>query len=256
MRKLVAAGAMALGIATLPVTAAHAGSTWIVGIKASSTSVTAGHKVAFTGTVRPTAAAAGDTVLLQERFKPGKPWVTQRKAKVGGKGRYALWDRPNANTKHAYRVVMPATKRHHRGVSATIKVTVYAWQYLTEMSYSNNDDMTDGTVSINAKSYQHSVYADAAYYPVYREYNLDHRCTELRATFGISDDSTTGGQAAVDVLSDGTNVYSHTFDLGEKEQRTVAIAKPLKLRLESESTGGDSTDGYGAFASAQALCTR
>jgi hypothetical protein len=31
--------------------------------------------------------------------------------------RKLVWDRPNANTKHAYRVVMPATKRRHRGVS-------------------------------------------------------------------------------------------------------------------------------------------
>jgi hypothetical protein len=256
MRTFVAVGAMALGIATLPVTAAHAGSPWIVGIKASSTTVTAGHKVVFTGTVRPKAAAAGDKVLLQERFKPGKPWVTQRKAKIGGKGKYTLWDRPSTNTRHAYRVVMPATKRHHRGVSATIKVTVYSWQYLSKMFWSNNYGMTQGTVDVNGTSYKHSVYSSYPYGTPYREYNLDHKCTKVRATFGISDDSTTGGQAAVDVLSDGTNVYAHTFDLGEKEQRTVAIATPLKLRLESTSTGAQGTRGYGAFASAQALCTR
>jgi len=256
MRKLVAAGAMALGIAVLPVTSAHAAYPWIVGIRASSTAVTAGHKVVFTGTVRPKAAAAGDKVLLQEKFAPGKPWLTQRTAKVGGKGRYTLWDRPSVNTRHAYRVVMPGTKRHHRGVSPTVRVTVYAWQYLTKMPHSNQNDMTSGTVSINGKSYKHSVYAYHDYYSAYREYNLDHKCTQLRATFGISDSSTTGGQAAVGVLSDGSNVYSHTFDLGESQQRTVAIGKPLKLRLQSTSTGGSSTDGYGAFAEAQALCTR
>ena len=100
MRKLVAAGAMALGIATLPATAAHAGSTWTVGVKASTTTVTAGHKVVFTGSVRPKAAATGDKVLLQEKFKPGKPWVTQRKARIGpdrnsenveGRRRVARW---------------------------------------------------------------------------------------------------------------------------------------------------------------------
>lgn len=255
MRKLVAAGAMALGIATLPVTSAHAASPWIVGIKASSAAVTTGHKVVFTGTVRPKAAAAGDKVLLQEKFAPGKPWVNQRRAKIGGKGRYTLWDRPSVNTRHAYRVVMPPTKRHHRGVSPTVKVTVYAWQYLTKMAASNSRSMSNGAVQINAKSYTHSVFARWRY-PAYREYNLDHRCTKVRATFGISDDSTTGGQAAVDVLSDGTDVYSHTFDLGESQQKTVAIATPLKLRLESVSTGAADTYGYGAFGSAQALCTR
>ena len=58
MRKLVAAGAMALGIAMLPLTAAHAGSTWIVTVKASDTAVNAGQKVTFTGTVKPHGAAA------------------------------------------------------------------------------------------------------------------------------------------------------------------------------------------------------
>jgi hypothetical protein len=256
MRKLVAAGAMALGIATLPVTAAHAGSTWIVGIKASSTTTTAGHKVVFTGTVRPRGAAAGDKVLLQERFKSGKPWVTQRKARVGHGGRYTLSDRPSRNTRHAYRVVMPATNKHDRGVSATVKVDVYSWQYLDEQTWSNNDGMSQGTVSINAKSYKHSVYAAYSYRPTYREYNVDHECTKVRATFGISDDSTTSGQAAVDVLSDGTNVYSHTFDVGEKQHLTVAIARPLKLRLQSASTGASGTTGYGVFGSVQALCTQ
>jgi hypothetical protein len=255
MRKLVAAGAMALGIATLPITAAHAGSTWIVGIKASATTVNAGHKVVFTGTVRPKAAAAGEKVLLQEKFKPGAEWETQKKAEISAGGRYSVADRPTLNTRHAYRVVMPATQKHAKGVSATIKVTVYAWQYLAEMEAVNSDAMVAGTVDINGTPYKHSVYS--YYGPTsHREYNLDHKCTKVRATFGISDDSTTGGQAAVDVLSDGSNVYAHTFDLGQKDEQTVALAKPLKLRLESESTGGVGTTGLGAFAAAQVLCTR
>src|SRR4051794_11467222 len=201
MRKLVAAGAMALGIASLPVTAAHAGSTWIVGIQASATQVNAGQKVLFTGTVRPKAAAAGEKVLLQEQFRSGAKWQTQKKAKLSGGGKYSVADRPMLNTRHAYRVVMPASQKHAKGVSATIKVTVYAWQYLADMGAVNGQGMTAGTVNINGTSYKHSVYT---YYGSnsYLEYNLDHKCTKLRATFGISDGSTTGGQAAVDVLSD------------------------------------------------------
>jgi hypothetical protein len=255
MRKLVAAGAMALGMATLPVTAAHAGSTWIVGIKASATTVNAGQKVVFTGTVRPKAAAAGEKVLLQEKFRPGANWKTQKGAKITAGGKYSVTDRPTLNTRHAYRIVMPATNKHGTGVSATITVKVYAWQYLTDMGAVNGQYMTAHTVNINGTPYKHSL---SAYYGAssYLEYNLDHKCTKMRATFGISDASTTGGQAAVDVLSDGSNVYAHTFDLGQKEAKAVALAKPLKLRLESVSTGGDGTTGLGAFASAQVLCTR
>lgn len=255
MRKLVATGVMALGIATLPMAAAHAGSTWLVGIKARATTVTAGHKVVFTGTVHPRSAAQGQKIVLQEKFKPGKPWVTQRKAVVGRGGRYQVSDRPSTNTLHSYRVVMPRTTRHAKGISPTIEVTVYGWGYLADRPASNTSAMTTGTVDINGTSYDHSVYA-AWDTSQYREYNLDHQCIELRARFGISDGSTTGGQAEVDALSDGTNVYTNTFDLGESEQKTISLAAPLKLRLESQSTGGTGTVGYGAFASAQVLCTQ
>jgi hypothetical protein len=50
---------------TLPVTVAHAASAWVVTIKASATTTDAGHKVTFTGKVRPIAAAAGKKVLLR-----------------------------------------------------------------------------------------------------------------------------------------------------------------------------------------------
>jgi NPCBM/NEW2 domain len=254
MRKLIATSTIAMGLATLPISAAHADSTWIVGIEASATTVNVGHKVTFTGTVRPRAAAAGEKVLLQERFKPGAEWKTQKAVKTSARGKYSVTDRPTLNTRHAYRVVMPATKKHAKGVSATVKLRVYAWQYLSDRQ-AVNGYMHVGTVNINGTSYKHSVYASYSS-SSYLEYNLDHRCIKARATFGISDGSTTGGQATVDVLSDGSNVYAHTFDVGQKEAKTVALAKPLKLRLESTSTGDAGTTGLGAFASAQVLCSQ
>lgn len=255
MRTIIAAGVLALGAATLPLTAAHAGSTWLVSIKASATTANAGQKLTFTGTVRPKGAAAGEKVLLQEKFKPGKPWVTQKKTTLSRSGKYQVSDRPSVNTRHEYRVVVPATTKHAQGVSATMKVTVYGWENLSSRSSVNRNGMSNGTVNINGKAFENSVYADWGTTQNI-EYNLDHQCIRLRATFGISDDSTTGGQAEVDALSDGTNVYSHIFDLGQSEQKTVALAKPLKLLLESHSTGDAGTRGYGAFATAQVLCTQ
>jgi hypothetical protein len=254
MRKLVAVATMALGIATLPMTAAHAGSTWIVTVKASATTVNVGQKVTFTGTVKPRGAAAGQKVVLQERFKPGAKWRVQATDRINAKGRYSLSDKPTANTRHSYRVVMPATGKHRKGVSATSKVTVYDWTYLTKLTDVNNQRMTNGAVNINAKAYRHSVFAYSSS-SASREYNVDHKCIKMRATFGISDNSSTGGQATVGVISDGTNVYSNTFDVGQREKKTVEIAKPLKLRLEAVSTGAADTQGHGAFGSAQVLCT-
>jgi NPCBM/NEW2 domain len=252
MRKLVAASVLSLGLVSLPA-AAHASSTWLVSIKSASTQVVAGHKVVFTGTVHPKAAAAGEKVVLQEKSKPGKPWVDQTRAKVGRDGTYRVSDRPTTNFVHSYRVVMPASAKHDKGTSPTLKVKVYGWSNLVDHQYVNPNYMWYGPVDINGVEYKHSISAD--YDPASIEYNLDHKCIRLRATFGIDDDSTTGGQAEVDLISDGANVYSHIFDLGQSETKAVTLDAPLKLKLAAHSTStGDGDVGYGAFGTPQVLC--
>jgi hypothetical protein len=257
MRKFVAISAIALGLATLPVTAAHAGSTWVVSVKASATALNVGQKVTFTGTVRPSAAAAGEKVQLQEKFKPGKPWVTQRKATINGHGKYSVSDKPSVNTTHSYRLVMPATGKHSKGVSKTVKVTVYDWVNLTGLSAVNFHSMFFHDVDINGTTYKHSVSTNATRQTASIEFNLDHLCDKMRSTFGINDNSSTGGQAEVGVLSDGTSVYDKTFDLGQSETKTVALDKPLKIKLlatDMNTTGG--TFGLGAFGTPQVHCTQ
>lgn len=256
MRKLAATGAMALGLAMLPLTAAHAGSTWLVGIKASKVQVVAGKKVVFTGKVRPHGAAAGDKVVLQEKFRPGKPWADQKKVRVQQDGSYRVSDTPSSNFTHAYRVVMPATSKHSKGISPTVKVKVYGWTHLVDLISVNGQGMDTGTVNINGKAYKNSVFSRYSG-TTHVEYNVNHDCTKLQAVFGISDLSSTGGQAEVNVLADGTPIYSHTFDVGQHETKTVSLAdNPLKLRLESTSTSTGGPFGLGAFGNASALCTR
>ena len=253
MRTLVAAGLVALGLVAVPASA-HAKTPWIVTVKSTTTQAVAGHKIVFTGVVYPKGAAAGSKVVLQERFAPGKPWKTQKAAKIDRHGAYRVADKPTANTKHAYRVVMPATSSHAQGVSRTLTFKVYGWKDLYDLPRVNNYGTSDGDVDINGTTYAHSLYAGWSTSHV--EYNLDHACIRLRGTFGISDDSTTGGQAEVDVISDGSQIYTHTFDLGQSEPKSLNLAHPLKLRLETQSTGPDGTTGYGAFATPSVLCTR
>jgi NPCBM/NEW2 domain len=256
MRKLVAISTIALGLAALPVTTAHASDTWIVSLKASSTTVNVDQKVTFTGTVKPRAAAAGDKVVLQERFRPGAKWQAQKKTEVNRKGTYSVSASPSQNTRHSYRVVMPATDKHAKGVSRTVKVTVYAWTDLTDLEAVNGSGMNFGPVDINGTTYDSSVYSSWSG-TASIEFNLDHQCDKLRSRFGISDDSTTGGQAEVGVLSDGISVYDNAFDVGQSEQKTVALDRPLKIKLLATDTStAPDTQGYGAFGNAQAHCTR
>jgi hypothetical protein len=257
MRKLVAASVLTLGLISLP-TAAHAGgSTWLVGIKASATTINVGQKVTFTGKVRPGSAAAGKKVTLQERFKPGAPWRDSAKAKINGKGKYSVFDQPNHNTTHSYRVVMAANSKHPKGVSKTVEVTVYDWVSLITLGSVNSNGMSFGSVDINGTSYDDSVASWRSGGSSSVEFNLDHQCDKLRSTFGISDGSTTGGQAEVGVLSDGTSVYDKIFDLGQSETKVVPLDRPLKIKLLADDTStGTGVFGLGAFGSPEAHCTQ
>ena len=81
MRTLVAAALVALGLVAVPVSA-HAKTPWIVTVTSTTTQAVAGHKIVFTGVVHPKGAAAGGTVVLQERFAPGKPWKAQKSVRT------------------------------------------------------------------------------------------------------------------------------------------------------------------------------
>jgi hypothetical protein len=256
MRSFIAAGAIALGLATLPMTAAHAGSTWRVTLKTSTHQVVAGKNVVLTGHVRPGAAAAGSRLTLQEKFQPGAKWKKKDQVKVRRDGTYKFVTRPTTSFTHSYRVVMPRSPHHAKGISPTVKVTVYAWMKLDQQVSVNNDEMSFGTVNMNGTSYDDSVVQRWDTHGTV-EFNVNHRCTMLRSTFGLSDDSTTGGQGEVSVQSDGTPLYSNTFDVGQSETKTLALdPAPLKLRLEAHNTStGDGVLGYGAFGTPEVLCT-
>lgn len=153
---------------------------------------------------------------------------------------------------------MPGTSKHGKGVSRTVKVTVYDWTPLTELTSVNQIGMDFGTVNLNGKAYGESVWSGRTWGTASVEYNLDHNCDKLRSTFGISDNSTTGGQAEVGVLADGTSVYDQSFDVGQAETKTVALeSKPLKLKLMATNLStDDNVWGFGAFGTPQAHCAR
>jgi NPCBM/NEW2 domain len=248
---------MALGLAALPLTAANAGSTWRVTIKSSTHQVVAGKKVVLSGHVRPVAPAAGTKVTLQEMFKPGAKWKKKDQVKVRSDGTYRVVTRPTTGFTHSYRVVMPASPHHAKGVSPTVKVTVYAWSDLSTHQAVNDVSMEFDTVNINGTSYPDSLWQhwDSSGSV---EFNVNHDCIQLRSTYGLSDQSTTGGQGEVSVQSDGTPLYSNTFDVGQSATKTVALdPAPLKLRLEAHNTSTtNGVFGYGAFGRPQVLCTQ
>jgi hypothetical protein len=262
VRTVAAATALTLGVLATPTAhAAHATKPpWRVTIKASTTTTTVGHKIWLTGKVAK--SAAGKLVVLQEKAASGKPWNDQRNASVHADGTYRTWDTPTANHHRLYRVVMPATKKHAKGISKSVGVDVYTWVPMTSLGAVNDADLDPvSSVSINAVVFPSSLEASVFHYtgaPTTQsvEFNLNHKCTKFRGTFGLSDDSETGGQASVQASADGTSWFNQSFTVGQSAHDVEAFATPpLKVHLETASLV-DGADGLGAVGTPEVFCTQ
>jgi hypothetical protein len=264
MRTVIRLAALATALAGAlvavpgPTQAAAPRPPWHVTVHAGGTVLTLGQHVVFTGHVG--AAAAGRLVVLQERGGAGTPWTSQRNALVHRDGDYRTSDTPTVNKRRQYRVVMPATTHRKRGVSETVSVDVFKWTSLTTLPSVNDVDFDARTsVSMNGVTFPSSLEARIFHFqgaPTAQavEYNLGHRCTQFRGTFGLSDDSVSGSQAAVTASADGAPWFNRTYGLGASDADQLTFATPpLKIRFDSVSVV-DGLDGLGAVGSPEVLC--
>jgi hypothetical protein len=231
---------------------------WKVTIRSAHTNVTLGSTVHLHGHVAR--AAAGRLVTLQER-RPGRPWRDQRQARVHHDGTYTTYDVPTRNTSRLYRVVMPGTTHHRRGVSKALLVVVYQWKQLTSFPQSNPSYLpVVSSVPINGTGYPASLEA-TTYHPngpvtQSVEYNLNHQCLGFRGTFGLSDNSESGSQASVEADADGTAWFSQTFSIGGSAPNAFDFGTaPLKVHFQTTSLV-DGLDGFGAVGTPEVYCTQ
>jgi hypothetical protein len=233
---------------------------WHVTIKADTTELTLGQRVHLTGKVAK--SASGQLVKLYERGSADQPWRYQRNALVHKNGHYATYDKPTVNSSRQYRVVMPGTQRHKQGASEAVIVEVFRWTTLTTLPDVNDVDLDPTpSVSMNGVSYPSSLVASIFHFPGAPtaqavEFNLGHRCTRFRGTFGLSDNSVTGAQATVTATADGTPWFNHTYGLGESDANEFTFeTPPLKIRFDSVSVV-DGLDGLGAVGTPEVYCQR
>lgn len=260
LRSLAVVATLAVAATLAPASSADAARPhWHVTLKADRTTAQVGKKIHFTGKV--SRAAAGRLVVLQEKVGPDRPWKNQRNTVVRRDGTYRTYDRPTVNRARSYRVVMPATKHRKRGVSPRVRIVVYAWQNLTSRPSVNEQAMYEvSAVDMNGEAFGNSLEA-FMYDPQYDttqsiEYNLDHRCTKFRGTFGLSDDSETAGQATIVASADGQAWYTKTFSLGQDASGPATwTTSPLKIRFESTSLNPTAI-GLGAVGTPEVYCTQ
>ena len=242
-------------IATAATTSAPsaAADAYTVTATANKTTLVLGQRVVITGSVSP--GASGEKVVLQKRYKPKAKWEKERRATISSDGTFKVSDRPTSLKPRWYRVVKPATSSHASGTSGEVRVDVYRWHYVSDLDYHENEWVDYGyTQNINGTAYKKSLAADDGYGTNWIEYNVNRKCIKLRAVYGLDDDSDTGAYGQIEVLGDGNSLYSHNFNLGQSEKKTLDVSNVLRLRLEFTALNDDDYYSYGAAGSPRILC--
>jgi hypothetical protein len=246
-------GAAAAGHAPRP--AAHqAGKAYTVTAKADKTELVLGQRVNITGKVSP--AAAGKTVLLQEKIGD-KAWKDQRKGTIKKSGKYEVSDKPTSMNARKYRVVKAGTDTRRKGVSKAIAVSVFQWHDVYDLAVRANQNMYPAqTLDIDTVEFPKSLQG-YGYYQTdptgFIDYNIERKCTTLKATYGMSDDADTGSSAKIDVVGDGTELYTGTFSLLQSEARTLDIRGVFRLAFQFQSLTAE--NAVPAVGSPEVLCS-
>lgn len=216
----------------------------------SSPTVMMGDPVEASGTVKP--KAAGATVAVQE--KSGKKWKPIATTTLDADGAFEVAFKPTRTGDRKIRICKAAGTKIGAGCSATQVIGVYQWGYLTDRDYVDRDSIyTEDPMSINGTMFKKSLGSDGYSGTTFIEYNLSRRCTELRATVGIGDESETGANGLAEILVDGTSKYRKQFSLGQSAPVSIDVTDGLRVRLEG-TTDSDGLDEYIGFGSPQVLC--
>ncbi|GAA1533195.1 hypothetical protein [Nocardioides humi] len=241
--------------AASPEPATRAAAAQAITIAVKSDVVLRGKKVVITGAVKGKKISR---VSLQQK-RPGSKWKTQATAKVKANGTYKLKDKTTKAVTRKYRVVSvtgPKTK------SAKVKVGVYEWRDLTKQGVRHRDGWgTSKSATINGVPYSPAFigYQWNGTTTGLIDFNVARECIQLRARFGIGDNSDLAGRATISVLSDDAPVYSGSFGLTQSEYTTIALGSPFRVGISYtvENTGGSETPPGAIAVAAQPeiLCT-
>jgi hypothetical protein len=237
---------------------------------------------ALSTAVAPAASASGgvtlsvskSTVLVgtHERFSghAGANQTIELQREAGRSWRSVATHRSSANGSFSFSYV-PAGAGHvtfrvssARGASSDITVAVMAWHYLSDLqTVAQAGYICLGTeaIEINGVNYLHSISfcSESKIGDNYWvEYNLSRKCSTMRATFGVRDDSDAATPVDLSILGDGNQVYSIEAVLGSSTTASVNVAGHLRLRVAAAVASNDPSTHNGvtpAFGDAEILCS-
>ena len=217
------------------------------------TEVVAGEDtVRITGRVRP--RAAGEKVFLQQRLNGSNKWTKSGKATIKPSGRFVLTDEPSRAGTRSYRVLKPASDGLRAATSREMQLDVWAWERLTWRTTGANAGVAvDVATTIGAVGYYDSLVLQTSGRAGYVEYTLGKKCRSLRATYALTDDSTTGAWGAVTVSVDGVAKVTHQLATGTVITDHVIDVRDA-FRIRFDLTGTATPAGRSAVGSPEVLC--
>jgi len=230
---LLAATAGSLAGPAVAAPAAAPTTPYHVSLQASAKVVTAKEdKLVLSGYVVPK-PPEGSFVTIQAKYENKNTWRKVGTALVKPNGKYRFVDKPQTSNDREYRVVKKADTVALADKSRTRSVKVFAWGYLTQRQTSAGENwLTAANLPINGDTYTHVVFGDRLQDKAFVEYTLGRNCTTFETTFGLSDRTETGGQAAISMTADGTVAYARTFNLGESDAQSFDISDVYRMRLD------------------------
>jgi len=204
---------------------------------------------------RVTPKAAGQKVVLQQRVGTKKKWTATGEAKVKNNGTYKLSDKPSTPGPREYRVLKPGSNGFAKGFSKPVQVEVYRWEKLV-----NRQAVVTGFgiagVNIGAEYYGSSLATTTASTSSTAEYTLGRKCTSMRATYALTDESVTGAIGTVKVTGDGATLVDHVLAVGTiVPDETTDLTGVFRLKIDA-TTSAAPTAATVAVGTPEVLCTR
>jgi hypothetical protein len=204
---------------------------------------------------RVTPKAAGEKVILQQRVGNKKKWNVTGDAKIRANGTYVLKDKPSTPGSREYRVLKPGSRGITKGYSNPVQVQVYRWEKLINRASGPSVNLGPAGVMIGAEYYGQSLATATSGTPSSIEYTLGRKCTDLRATYALTDSSATGSSGAVTVSADGAVLAAHPLAVGTiVADEVLDVTDVFRLKLDLSTTATPAA--VAAVATPEVLCTR
>ena len=207
--------------------------------------------VRITGKVKP--KAAGKKVVLQQRPDGSNRWRKSGTAKITASGRFVLKDEPSRPGVRFYRVLKPAADGVDAGASRELQLDVWGWYNLAyQTAGAHSGVLLDVGAQFGAEPYYDSLVQQTAGTSGFVEYTLGRKVRSLRATYALTDDSTTGASGSVTLSVDGTAVATHPLATGTIVKDYVVDVRNA-FRVRFDFLGSATPAGRSAVGNPQVL---